>query len=49
MDTDPDMFALDQRAQAILTEKPELEGGYRAALTQARQERETASAGGGKS
>lgn len=43
-DTDPQMYKLDQRAQAILREKPELEGGYRTALTQARSELATASA-----
>lgn len=37
--TDPEMFHLDQRAQTILEEKPDLEGGYRAALSQARKER----------
>ena len=37
-DTDPEMFTLDARAQQILAEKPDLEGGYRAALTQARGE-----------
>lgn len=41
-DTDPEMYTLDQRAQQILTEKPDLEGGYRAALTQARKEAKAA-------
>jgi phage I-like protein len=39
-DTDPAMYSLDQRAQQLLREKPELKGNYREALSQARQEQE---------
>lgn len=37
-DTDPEMYTLDQRAQQLLREKPDMDGGYRAALAQARTE-----------
>lgn len=41
-DTDPAMYSLDQRAQQLLREKPDMEGGYRAALSQARAEKDKA-------